>query len=544
MNRLLNVLLFFVLLNLQASCSNDTDIDAHINDNINNQALRISIGAEPEGLDPHITTGRPSRVVLWALSENLVSLHSQTLQIQPGVAKSWSISEDGLEYTFHIRENAKWSNGEPLTAEDFVFTWQRIFSAALGNQYVQELFRIKNSKKYYDGEIKDFSQVGVKALDRHTLQIVLDQPDPVFLLQLTSISSAPVHRNTIEKFGKIDDRHSLWTRPGNFVGNGPFTLKRWELNKIIEVERNPNYWDKNNIKLNKIYFYPIEDSSTEERMFRSGQLDIVFSNSFPTEKIAYYQKQHPDQIKIIPSYATYFYLINTQHPTLKDVRIRRALAMTIDRTTIIKNITKSNERPAYALSPPDPYGYTPVVAMSYDVAKAKQLMVDAGYPNGEGFPTLNVIYNTQERHRNIAIAIQQMWKQALNINIELENQEWKVFLDNRQHHNYAISRAGSSSSIANPIDFLSSFVTNSGMNDSGWSNSQYDSLIETASVTMDQSERFALFQRAEEILLEEAPVIPIFYYNDIYLISQSVKNWQFNIVSQPDYKNVYLSIEP
>ena len=517
-------------------CSSDHKTRVEIGNE--KQILHIGNGDEPADVDPHVTNGKPEGNLQYALFEGLVARDPKTLEVIPGVAESWQVSEDGKLYTFKIRGDARWSNGEPLTAEDFVWSWKRALMPALGNQYAYSLFVIKNAEAFYKGEVEDFSKVGVRALDSHTLQVELNSPTSYFLQLLDHHSMFPVHRETIEKFGAPAERGTDWTRPENFVGNGPFIIKEWSPNEVFTVEKNPEYWDVESIKLNEIHFYPVQQFTTEERMFRAGQLHIT--KEFPVEKIETYRRENPESIRTFPMFSTYFYLLNVNRPPLDDVRVRRALAYSIDRYSLTQNVAKGGELPAFNLTPPNTNGYTAEAKIPFDIELARQLLAEAGYPNGKGFPELTVIYNTAENHQKIAVALQYMWKQALNIDITLENQDWKVFLANQRTMNFQISRSGWGGDYYDPNTFLDMFVTGGGNNDTGWSNPRYDELIELAAQAKTQEERYQYFQEAEAILVDEVPIIPMYTYSRNRLVHPSIKNWYSNILERWSYKNVYL----
>ena len=499
-------------------------------------------GTEPQSLDPHIATGVPEHKIIIALMEGLVLKDSKTLEPRPGVATSWDISEDGRVYTFHLRKNARWSNGDPHNAHDYVWSWWRALQPALGNLYAYMYFSIENAKEYYEGSIKDFDQVGVKALDDFTLQVRLKNPTPYFLQLLDHYSLYPVHRQTIEKFGGADERGTRWTYEGNLVGNGAFQLLEWKINRRVVVERNPHYWDAENIKLNKIVFYPTENAITEERMFRAGQLH--YSGTVPADKVATYQSRNDPALHIDPYLGTYFYRLNVRVPHLQDKRVRRALGMTIDREQITQRILKAGQIPAYAMTPPNTMGYFPESDLAFNPEAAKQLLAEAGYPNGEGFPATEILYNTSEGHRKIAVAIQQMWKTHLNIDVKLLNQEWKVYLNSVSGRDYEIARAGWIGDYVDPNNFLDMFLCNGGNNRTGWCNKEYDRLIlEEAPTAKTHAERLAIFTRAEKMLLEDMPVIPIYIYTSNNLVNTSVKNFNDNILNQPSFKEIYLEAD-
>ena len=496
-------------------------------------------GTEPQSLDPQIATGVPEHHVISAVMEGLVLKDRKTLEPRPGVAKTWDISNDGRVYTFYLRENAKWSNGDAHTAHDYVWSWWRALQTTLGNQYAYMLFPIKNAKRYYDGDTSDFSDVGVKAIDNRTLQVTLTNPTPYFLQLLDHYSLFPVHQATIEKFGRADERGTRWSYEGNLVGNGPYKLEEWKINRHITVTKNPYYWDEANVSINSIVFKPVDNAVTEERMFRAGALHVT--SSIPADKIAIYQEKSAPELKITPYLGTYFYRLNINTPQLQDKRVRRALGMAIDRKQLVDNITKGGQIPAYTMTPPGTMGYFPESTLNFDPEAAKRLLAEAGYPNGEGFPPIEILYNTNEGHRKIAVALQEMWKNYLNIDIKLLNQEWKVYLATESAGDYQISRGGWIGDYVDPNNFLDMFLCNGGNNRTGWCNEEYDRLIlEVAPSQSSHEQRLKIFQQAETILLEDMPIIPVYTYTSIKLLHPSVRNFDDNILNQAMYKDLYL----
>ena len=498
-------------------------------------------GTEPQSLDPHIATGVPEHHIISSLMEGLVNKDGETLEPRPGVAKSWDISADGRVYTFYLRQDARWSNGDLHNAHDYVWSWWRALQPALGNLYAYMYFPIANAKAYYDGEISDFSQVGVKALGDYVLQVTLTEPIPYFLQLLDHYSTYPVHRATIEKFGTADQRGTRWTFEGNIVGNGAFQLKEWKINRRITVERNPRYWNAENVRLNQVVFYPTENVTTEERMFRAGQLHY---SGIPSDKIQAYSQSDDPSLRIQPYLGVYFYRLNVDKPQLSDKRVRRALGMTINRDQLVSQITKGGQIPAYAITPPGTMGYYPESDLTFDPEGAKKLLAEAGYPNGEGFPTTEILYNTSEGHRKIAVALQQMWKKHLNIDVVLLNQEWKVYLDTVSNHHYEIARAGWIGDYVDPNNFLDMFLCNGGNNRTRWCNPEYDQIIlQQVPKAKTHQQRLELFQKAETILLDEMPVIPIYISTSNNLVHSTVKNFGRNILNQANYREMYLESE-
>lgn len=504
-----------------------------------NQVLHLGNGSEPSGLDPHLITDVGASRIVAELLEGLIGLDPKTLAAEPAAASSWKVSADLKTYTFYLNPNGMWSNGDKVVAQDFVYSWQRLLMPDLASEYSYQLFVVTGAEDYHTGIIEDFNSVGVKAINDLTLQVELQAPTPYFLTLLSHPSTFPVHRPTIEEFGDIDDPGSLWTRAGNYVGNGPFVLTEWALNRIIRIEKSPSYRDAEKIKLNEVRFYPIDNLSTEERMFRANTLHIT--ESIPSEKIAVYQAKNSREIKISPYFGTYYYRINTLKPPMDDKRIRLALAMTIDRQKIVTAITKGGQIPAYNFTPPDTEGFTARAKIPFDIERAQQLLADAGYPDAEGLGPIEILYNTSEGHKKIAIAIQQMWKLALDIDVKLYNQDWKSSLITISNLDYQVARSAWIGDYPDPNTFLDTMTTGNGNNRTGFTNGEYDALIRKAANTMDQQQRFEYFQQAEQILTEEVPVIPIYTYTQNYLRSNDVKGWHDNVLDYHPLKYVYLA---
>ena len=502
------------------------------------QILYLADQANPADIDPQITTGSVEHRIENALFEPLVTKNLSTLEIEPALADSWTVSDDGLVYQFHIRDNAMWSNGDKLTAHDFVQSWKRILSPKLGSEWATYLYVLKNAEDFHTGKTTDFSQVGVVAESDQILKVTLSGPTPYFLQLLDHNCMYPVHIKTIVKHGEFDERSTPWTRVENFVGNGPFIPVEWVPNKAFAMRKNPLYWNQARIKLSEVHILPVEGTLAMERMYRAGQLHMV--EKLPPSKIALY-KNDP-ALHSFPLYGTYFYKFNTTIKPLNDIRVRQALSYSIDRGLITKNITRGGEPVALSLVPPTPT-YKPGYQIPEDIALAKKLLADAGFPNGQGFPKLTLTYNTLEEHQRIAVAIQQMWKKNLGIDISLQNQEWKVFLANQHQMSYQITRASWIGDYVDPNTFLEIFITSSGNNETGWSNAEYDGLIRAASLEKDLEKRIEIMQEAEKIIMTELPIMPIYGYSWNRLVSPSVKNWNDNIQDYFSFTDVYLLSE-
>lgn len=525
----------FVILWLLGGCfGGERRVDQGNRDGV----LHFGNATEPQDIDPHITTGVPESHIVGALFEGLVNKHPDTLQPVPGVAERWEVNDDGRIYRFHLRHNAKWSNGDRITAEDFRWSWWRALQPKLGNEYAYMLYPIRNAEEFATGKLADFSQVGVRVLDDYTLEVELKAPTPYFLQLIDHHSYYPVPRNAIEKFGGVTSRFSKWTRPGNAITNGAFLLTEWKLNKYVKTEKNPHYWNADNVKLNGIVFYPTENITTEERMFRSRQLHIT--SDLPINKVAEYKREHPDELRLHPYLGVYYYLVNVTRPALRDARVRRALAMAIDRDALTTRVLHGVVKPAYTLTPPGTLDYQPPVLFGFDPAAARALLAEAGYPNGEGFPKFEIMYNTHEQHRKIAVAVQQMWKQHLGIDVDIVNQEWKVYLDSRDELNYDIARASWIGDYVDPNTFIDMWVAGGGNNDTGWANARYDALVHKVPTLATHAERLATYKEAETILLQEMPIIPVYYYVTRHLVNRAVKGVPTNILDYYAFREISL----
>ena len=512
-----------------------------VDSGLENRIYHHGNGSEPQGIDPHIVTGVPEHHILISLCEGLTIPNpnpSGSDGYIPGTAESWTISDDGKEYIFNLNKNAKWSNGEPVTADDFVWSWKRILTASLGSQYPDMLYYLEGAYEYHNGLIDNFDEVGVKALDTHTLKVNLKNPTPFFIGLLSHYSTWPVHKETVLKHGDIDDRNGEWTRPGNFVCNGPFQLKTWELNNKIVVEKNPHYYDASMVRLNEIHYYPVSNVMTEDRMFRAGQLHLT--SSMPTQKCPIYIEEKNPNLKIDPYMGTYFYRINTENETLSDVRVRKALAYSIDRQLLVDKVTQCGQIPAYSFTPPGSNGYQPSTEIPYDPVLAKQLLAEAGYSSDNPFPKLEILFNTNEGHRKVALAIQQMWQNELGIEVELVNQDWKVYLSREMVGDFQISRAGWIGDYEDPNTFLDLMRPNRGNNKTGWENMDFDALVEEANTINDQEKRYELLYEAEKILIDNMPIIPLYTYVRVYQLSPDVKGFNPHILDHHHPKFIYL----
>ena len=506
----------------------------------NDNVLRLGNGDEPQGLDPHLVSGVIEHNVLMSLLEGLCAEDPKTLEPIPGAAEKWEISEDGTVYTFTLRENGRWSNGDPVTAEDFRFSFERILSPRLAGEYAYMLHVIKNARAFNEGRITDFSDVGVKVMGDKVLQITLEAPTAYFLSVQSHFCYFPVHKATILEHGKIDDRDTGWTRAGSFVGNGPFQLEEWKVNEVIRVKPNPAYWDAAAVKLAGIEFYPVKQAETEERMFRAGQLDRT--NTIPLPKLDTYKQKFPNLLRRDPYLATAYYLFNTTRKPFNDLRVRKAFSLAINRQAICDRILKGGQTPALYLTPPDTAGFTSRSALAGTLDEARKLLADAGYPGGRGFPDVDLLYNTSDNQRIMAEIVQQMWNRELGVKVNLVNQEWKVYMDTRRKLDFSICRAGWTADYNDPMSFLDLFVTGGGNNNTGWSSAAYDAAIAEAGRTTGEP-RMEAFQRAEALLAAELPILTLYHYRTVNLVHPRVQGWNPTNLDHHPYKHVSLKAD-
>lgn len=502
--------------------------------------LLLGNGSDPATLDPHLATGTPEHAILDSLFEGLVTTTPEDPDANgPGVAERWD-TQDFIHWTFHLRRSARWSDGTPLTAGDFLFAFERILTPALGADYAPMLYPLLNAEEFNMGKITDFSQVGVSAPDAHTLRLVLKGPAPYLPSMLKHYSWYPVPRHIIEKHGEMTDRVSPWTRPGHLVGNGAFQLKEWRLAHYVAVERNPHYWDAPSVRLNGIHFFSIVSDATEERAFRDGQLHATLT--LPLAKIPLYRQQHSELLRIDPMLAVYFYRCNVTRKPLDDSRVRRALALAVDRAAIVENILRAGQKPAHGLTPPGSSpDYTTPDVLRFDPEKARALLAEAGYPEGRGFPKTEILINTSEAHRSIAEAVQEMWKKHLNISIGVRNEDWGVYLESQRKLDYSICRAAWVGDYLDPFTFLSMWKTGDGNNNTGWSSPAYDALMDASSREPDPARRMAQLQEAETLLLDELPMLPLYWYVHTWLKRPEVRGWPPSLLDHRCYKAIHFA---
>jgi len=505
---------------------------------VRTQTLLIGNAAEPADLDPDVIYAYTDSQIAYALFEGLTKLDAKTSRPVPAAADRWAVSPDGLVYTFHIRPTARWSNGDPLTAADFAYSFRRILTPTFAAVYSYMLWPIKNAEAYNSGRLADFTKVGVKVLDPSTLRITLERPTPYLPALASHTTWLPVHRATIEKFGRMDEKGTKWTRPGNLVGNGAFTLAEWNPNARIVVVRNPLYWDDAETRLNRVEFFPFEKPEIEELNYRSGQLHVTYG--LPVSKIAIYRAHRPPDLGIDHVLSSFYLFINVRRPPFDNVKLRLALIHAVDREALSRGVTQGTLPAARSLTPPDCGGYTSRAQVSDDFDEARALLAEAGFPGGRGLPPIEVqCYETEVPLRMLE-AIQSMWQERLGVHITIAQLEQKTLFQNQQSGNYSIGFSGWIADYPDPSTFLGTMVTGCGNNWAGWSNHEYDRLVAEAANSADNGRRFELFQKAEAILLGEAPLIPLFYQSNIFAISPKVRGWTTTLVGFHEFNRIWL----
>ncbi len=501
------------------------------------QVLRRGNGAEVQTLDPHKAEGIPAYNILRDLYEGL-TIEAPDGKVIPGTAESWEVSEDGKTYVFHIRKNARWSNGDPVTAHDFVYGLRRSVDPATASKYSLILAPILNAEDVIAGK-QPVENLGVKALDDYTLEIRLKSSTPYLLGLLNHSSTYPVHKASVEQYG------DQFSRPGKLVSNGAYVLKEWVVQSHVKLEHNPNYWDNANTIIDTVYFYPIEDQSTELKRYRAGEIDRT--EDVPSQQIKWIKKNLADELQVAPYLGSYYFGFNLTRPPFKDnPKLRRALSMAIDREIITKHITGLGEKPLYSWVPPGINGYEAARLDYADwpqkkrVEEARRLYKEAGYSKSKPL-TVEIRYNTSENHKKIAIAIAAMWKQALGVKTKLVNEEWKVFLENRKQKQVTqVFRSGWIADYNDPYSFMEILLSNHGLNDSGYVNPEYDELLHQASMENDPKKRFELMRQAEALVLRDHPVIPIYSYVSSHLIKPWVGNYVPNVLDHNYSKDLYI----
>ncbi len=484
------------------------------------QELVKGNGDEVQSLDPHKIEGVPEANVSYDLLEGLV-INDLSGHPIPGVAESWE-NKDGKIWTFHLRKDAKWSNGEPVTAQDFVYSWQRLADPKTASPYASYLQygHLENVDDIIAGK-KSPDRLGVKAIDAHTLQVTLTESVPYFYKLLIHPSMSPVYKPAIDKFGE------KWTQPENWVGNGAYKLESHIINERIVVVRNPQYWDNAHTKLEKVTFLPIpSEVSDVNRYFSSNGSDMTYTN-LPIELFKKLQRDNPKELHVDPYLCTYYYEINNQKAPFTDSRVREALKLGLDRDIMVNKVLAQGQQPAYSYTPPaiDGANVTKPAWFSETQdqrnAEAKKLLAEAGYTADKPL-TFELLYNTSDLHKKLAIAAASIWKKNLGVNVKLTNQEWKTFLDTRHQGTFDVARAAWCADYNEPTSFLNTMTSGSSNNTSHYKSADFDKAIAAASTSSNEKERSAAYTQAEETLDKDSTIVPVFYYANTRLVKPYV----------------------
>lgn len=486
--------------------------------------LRTNNSSEPGSLDPALAQGTHESWILNNLFEGLMK-HDSTGQIIPGMAKEYTLSEDNLTYTFTLRDDIKWSNGDPVTAQDFEFAWKRALDPELAADYAYQLYYIKGAEKYNSGE-GTVDEVAVKALDDKTLEVTLEAPTAYFLDLCAFYTYYPVNK-------AVAEANPDWAKdPSTYVSNGAFKLKSWEHNAKITLAKNENYYDKDNIKLDGIDFDIIEDENTAWQKYEGGEYDILVT--LPQAVVAQLKAENNPELQIGPEVGTYYYNLNNDKKPFNNKKVRQALVYALDRQTIVDKIAQGGQIPATGIVPPglldengEDYRKTTGDFIGYDLEKAKTLLAEGLAEEGMTVEDFNaqgfvLLYNTSEAHKKIAQAAQEMWRTNLGLEVGLENVEFQVKLDREKAGDYDISRAGWIGDYSDPMTMLDLFYTDGPFNDANYSNPEYDRLIDIAKSTADQKVRFDAMREAEKILMEDVPIVPVYFYTQPYAVKPYV----------------------
>ncbi|CAI9396917.1 TPA: oligopeptide ABC transporter substrate-binding protein OppA [Citrobacter amalonaticus] len=497
------------------------------------QTLVRNNGSEVQSLDPHKIEGVPESNISRDLFEGLI-ISDVDGKPSPGVAEKWE-NKDFKVWTFHLRKDAKWSDGSPVTAHDFVYSWQRLANPNTASPYASYLQygHIVNIDDIVAGK-KPPTDLGVKAIDDNTFEVTLSEPVPYFYKLLVHSSVSPVPKAAVEKYGE------KWTQPANIITNGAYKLKDWVVNEHIVLERNPNYWDNAKTVINQVTYLPIASEVTDVNRYRSGEIDMTYNN-MPIELFQKLKKEIPNEVHVDPYLCTYYYEINNQKAPFTDVRVRTALKLALDRDIIVNKVKNQGDLPAYSFTPPytdgakltqpEWFGWT----QEKRNEEAKKLLAEAGY-TAEKPLTFNLLYNTSDLHKKLAIAAASIWKKNLGVNVKLENQEWKTFLDTRHQGNYDVSRAAWCADYNEPTSFLNMVLSDSSNNTTHYKSPAFDKILADALKATNEEQRTELYGKAEQQLDKDSAIVPVFYYVNARL----VKPWVGGYTGKDPMDNIHV----
>jgi ABC-type oligopeptide transport system substrate-binding subunit len=496
------------------------------------QNFTFNNGAEPEHLDPAIMSGQPDGRIARMVFEGLAGNDPKTLAPIPGQAYRWDVSEDGLRYVFHLRAGLQWADGVPITARDFVWSWRRVIDPKTASRYASFLFAIRNAERFNQGELTDPARVGISAPDDSTFVVELENPVPYFVSMATYYPMLPTPRHLIEAKGE------RWERALDLVGNGPWRIVEWKQKDRYVLVKNERYWDRANVRLDRITALAVDDNRTSTNLYKAGVIDWNPSGYVPKQVIPFLK--HFKDFGGGPFHGMYFYSMVVERPPFDNVWVRRAFNYATDREAIANDVLKGTVIPWGNMTPMGYEGYHAPASVKFDPEKARECLAKAGYPGGKGFPKVELLFNTSEDHRLIAEALQSMWRRELGVKVELSNQEWASYLAATTSKNYQIARRSWIGDYLDPTTFLTMWTSGDGNNRTGWSSPRYDALLREATVEADPARRMELLSKAEAVLLDELPVLPIYHYVGSDMIKPYVRGISPTLLDFHPLKSVWI----
>ncbi|MEK4536833.1 MULTISPECIES: peptide ABC transporter substrate-binding protein [Peribacillus] len=500
-------------------------------DSAKSKVLNVNNSSEPGSLHPANAQGTHES---WILEHTFEGLTKKTEEgkIVPGVAESWKISEDGLKWTFKLKDGLKWSNGDPLTANDFEYAWKYALKPETAADYAYQLYYLKGGEAYNSKKGKE-EDVGVKATDDLTLEVTLEQPTPYFLDLTSFYTFYPIDK-------KVQEENPKWALDAKtHVSNGPFKLTEWKHKESLKIEKNENYYDKDKIKLDAVNFALIEDENTAWQMYQSGELDIAYP--LPVDVQGQLVNSGDKEFKNGAELAVYYYNFNTKVKPFNNAKVRKALSMAIERKKITDNVAQGGQKPAFGVVPPGipdasgDFQENTGDLFAENVDEAKKLLKEGLAEEGmKELPDFSILYNTLDSHKKIAEAVQGMWRDNLGVEVTLENAEFQVKLDREKAGDFEISRAGWVGDYVDPMTFML-WETDGAYNDADWSNKEYDKYLKEAKSTMEPKERMAALHKAEEVLIDEMPILPVYFYTKPYMVKSNVTGVYAPINAYPNF---------
>jgi len=519
--RPLRIAALLICVALFSSCAKR---ETPVEEGIRTKTLIVGNGSEPADLDPHVVYTATDQRVQVALFEGLAAFDEKSGLPVPGAAERWESSPDGLTWTFHLRAGLSWSNGDPLTADDFVQSWRRALTPAVACPNAYLFSPVKNADAFNAGKITDPAALGFAAPDARTVTVTTEFPTAILPLFAALPCWAPVNLKVLARFDAAAKRGPAWTRPGNLVGNGPFVLAEWSPNARIVVAKNPRYWDAARNGLERVVILPTENPEAEEVNFRAGQVHVTFA--VPHSKIAGYRERAPDRLRVDPALDCSYLNFNCGKAPLDQAKVRRALSLAMDREAISRAVYFGSATAAFHLVPNPTGNFIPRSRLVFDPEAARRLVAEAGFPGGRGLPRLSLLVGTDSTAKRVAEVLQAGWKTTLGLDVAIDPAEEKILTENQRSGSYSIALWGWIADFADPMSFLAPFATGNGNNVNFWSHPEFDRALADAARTTDLARRAELFQQAEALLLAESPLAPVVFKSKAYLIHPAVKNWQ------------------